>query len=103
MANAKNLVECKDKVEKILKRSKSTRSSDKLLYVAYLEAFCGLNKTIGSENVLKLIDLMSKDSTPSMDTISRIRRRLNEKGLYIPENNTRKTQEILTREAIRDL
>lgn len=70
------------KVEHILKTCPDTRDNDQLLYLEYLREFKDLGRKIGNNNfdILKYI-LLHKD-TASMESITRARRKIQEKGIY---------------------
>lgn len=89
MSNAAKHLQYKEKVEKILKKHPKTRDSDKALFLAILDDL-GISKAIGAKGYSNLYNFLMSPSVPSMDTVSRLRRRIQEKGLYEPSNNNRK-------------
>ena len=102
MGVSKNLkdVEFQDQIEYLLKVYPSTRNSDKLLWLFYLEVFGDHAKTIGPVNLDKFAQLLLANTTPVMETVSRTRRKIQARGKYkaakkvrshrlIEENNVR--------------
>jgi hypothetical protein len=71
----KEIVKIKDVVQEVLKESEKARNSDKQLI---WECF---KKITHTEIDFELFKLM-----PSFETITRCRRKLNEEGLYLPDD-----------------
>ena len=71
------------RVSYILKDYSKTRSSDKVLIIAYMMIWHKLHKKIGKEAMNIVKEVIFKEM-PSFETITRSRRKLQEAGLYLP-------------------
>lgn len=69
----------RDRVEHILKTHEATRDSDKLLWITYIRIFLGIKRTDTCEILFNKI--LNKE-VPTFETLSRCRRKLQEKGFY---------------------
>lgn len=94
----------KDKVEFLLENSQPVRDCDKLLWLAYLDTFHDLSQEIGVDAYLKLMSLIMAESTPTMESIRRVRQKFQENGEYLGvKRKIRKQAEGEVREGIKDL
>jgi len=88
MRMTEGLMTCQDKVQTLLIKFPVLRDSDKKLWISYLRHFCGLEKAMNKKvlyhknhrndpyEIMKSIIL--QDSTPTMETITRARRKVQE-------------------------
>ena len=85
----------KDKVAFILETYPSTRDSDKYLWLSYLTNFHGLKSVLGNNGdaYADFIQLILDKDTPTMESIRRVRQKLQEKGLYVGENRSERIEE----------
>lgn len=88
-----SLKTCKDKVGYVLEEYPVVRDSDKLLWLAYLCKFHGLQETLGTIGYQKLKKLIMNDSTPTMESIRRIRQKYQENGQFVGENRAERIAE----------
>ena len=93
MRMSEGLNTCKDKVLSMLSQYEETRDSDKLLWLAYLCKYHGLKETLGLENYLKLKKLIMHEDTPTMETVRRIRQKIQEAGSFIGKNRAQRMEE----------
>lgn len=70
-----------DRVRIVLSNFPSSRSSDTELYLIYLQK-SGMNLTPQQIKIFR--------DMPSLDTIGRVRRKLQENGEYLPEDEVRR-------------
>lgn len=77
-----HIILVKDRVLHILEKYPETRDSDKLLWLAYLCLFHDLQSRIGKESYLKLKDLMMEPTTSPMESVRRMRAKLQSEGFY---------------------
>ena len=70
------------KVQILLAKFPQLRDSDKLLWLAYLCHYHNLRNEIGLENYEKLKTIVMNEKTPTMESITRARRKIQENGLY---------------------
>ena len=101
----KSLVNNKDRVLKILQDYKSTRDSDKKLWLAFMVNHHDLRKELGDKSYRKLREIILKKETPTFETISRIRRKLQEIYEQIRGENYKEKQLLAdeVRDNIKDL
>lgn len=85
----------KAKVEMLLKLHPPLRDSDKLLWVSYLQRHCGLSPLEG-ENLKRVL---MKETTPTMESISRARRLIQAGGRF---QGTRRAERLETEVAVRE-
>lgn len=83
----------KDQVEHILKTYPDTRDNDKLLWLAYLCVFQNLQDVLGTNHYLALKDLVLKEDTATMESITRLRRKFQEAGQYQGKNRAKRIEE----------
>jgi len=77
----------KSQVEYVLKNYPSTRESDELLWWMVFKTFYGdLAKELGKYMSRGYVPKELLDKIPKFETVTRIRRKLNEQGLYLPRN-----------------
>ena len=102
LANLKHL---KDRVEYILAKFPFTRNSDELLYLMLLKVFYpDVLKKLGVASLHGYFPEDLASQLPKFETVSRVRRKLNEQGLYLPTDlevlERRKRKEALFRRAV---
>lgn len=102
MSNSVKHLQYKTKIEKILKKHPKTRDSDKHLFLAVLDDL-GISKAIGAKGYSNLYNFLMSESVPSMDTVSRLRRKIQGKGNYLPSNDKRKKLADKFREEIKNV
>ncbi len=66
------------KVRALLELYPTTRDSDKLLWLAYLVNYHGLKTSIGDEAYMKFREILMNESTPTMESVTRARRKVQE-------------------------
>ena len=93
MKMLESLETAKEKVEFILSNYPTLRDSDKKLWLGYLNLYHGLRKKIGEESYSILKEIILSDSTPTMESIRRIRQKLQENGLYQGEKRIQRLKE----------
>lgn len=77
----------KDRVEMILSKYPETRDSDKLLWLAYMCIFHELKCHIGTNAYNKLKRLITDPSTPSFESVRRVRQKIQEKDTSLAGSN----------------
>lgn len=77
-----NLQKTSQKVYRLLKDHQKLRDSDKLLWLAYLCKHHNLHKTLGPEAYLALKNLVMRPETPPMESIRRMRQKIQEDGFF---------------------
>lgn len=93
----------KEKVAILLNNHPDTRNSDKLLWLAYLCVHHDLIKILGQENYSKFKTLLMNDSTPTMESIRRVRQKYQEGGLFVGTNRKQRlSEEPVVRELMRN-
>lgn len=84
-----------EKVEKLLKDYPECRSSDKRLWITYLVVYHNLRMDMRNKPDLAfetfVLTMMDK-ATPSFESISRSRRKFQEKGMYLPSEQIAKAR-----------
>jgi hypothetical protein len=89
--SAKQIQNCKDKVEQVLKVSTISRENDSILWWNYVKD--DLENLMGSEATWKLREYLLNKNNPKVDNLGRIRRKFQEVGLYESENQKAKRRE----------
>jgi hypothetical protein len=82
MKMSEGITTCKSKVETLLSNYPQLRDSDKLLWLAYLNKFHNLNQIIGQASYELLKSLLMNENTPTMESVRRVRQKLQEEGKY---------------------
>jgi len=100
MKMSEGIVTCKEKVEKLLSRHFETRDSDKLLWIAYLVSYHGLREILDDDSYFKFKNMIMNENTPTVESITRIRRKFQEDGKY--EGNNR-AQRMAEQSAVRQV
>lgn len=100
MKMSEGILTCKDKVSTILEQYPVTRDSDKLLFLAYLCEHHGLKRKIGFQAYDELKKVIMDDKTPTMESIRRVRQKLQEGGQYV--GNGRKSR-MAESEVVREI
>ena len=89
-----DLVNCKSRVEYLLKKEPKTRDCDKTLWLLYLLTFHDLASINHTSNpVKKLSDILLSKSTPTAESVRRIRQKFQESHLYIGTKRKQKLNE----------
>lgn len=83
----------KHKVEYILETIPQTRDCDKTLWLVYLAAFHDLKKELGDEAYNKFKSILLDKDTCTMESIRRMRQKLQEEGKFQGTKRTLKLKE----------
>lgn len=83
MKMSESLKHTKEKVEFLLSEYPQLRDSDKLLWLAFLSKFHDLKNTLGDEAYGKLKQIIMDKKTPTMESVRRVRQKIQEQGLFI--------------------
>lgn len=83
----------KDDIADILKNKPETRDSDKLLFIEYLNKNYDLVQVIGGIPFSKLKALLMDERTPSIESLTRMRRKFQENGMYLGKNRNERMKE----------
>lgn len=94
MGAANNIIKCQDRVEQILRVSTEARQDDRVLWLAYMVNNHDLIKKIGLDAYRKLKSVMKDPNVPNMDTVGRLRRKLQSKGKYLTAHPVRRKYEM---------
>jgi len=89
----KSLERAKDRVELLLKQFPETRDCDRLLWLAYLCTFHGLQTAIKEQGYLGLKKIVCNPATCSMESVRRTRQKFQEAGLYVGTKRKEKLRE----------
>jgi hypothetical protein len=93
MKFTESLETCSDKVEAIMKVHPATRDSDKLLWLAYLVVHHDLRKLLGDKAYTQFKDILLDKKTPTMESVTRARRKIQESGNYQGEKRAQRLDE----------
>lgn len=77
------------RVSRILEDYPETRNSDRKLYLTYLKDFHQLREHIDTKGFLGLVEVFMNAETPPMESISRARRKIQEQGFYLSDEQTK--------------
>lgn len=77
----------------ILEAYPEARDSDKLLWLAYLVLYCDLKTILGPKAYDDLKKVIMKDSTPTMETVRRVRQKIQENGHFQGKKRAERMQE----------
>lgn len=96
MEMIEGLKTCRDKVKVLMEKYPMTRDSDKLLWLAYMVQYHDLREKIGNEAYLALKEIVMSDDTPPMESIRRIRQKIQETELQgkLQEERKEQTKEV---------
>lgn len=83
----------KHKVEELLEKYPPLRDSDKLLWLAYLVRYHNLKAHLGDEAYSHLKEIIMDTNTPTMESIRRVRQKLQEQGKYVGEKRKERLEE----------
>jgi len=91
----------KDRVEYLLYHYPDTRDSDKLLWIAYMVIFYDMKSCFdGSESGYAAFKkLIMSNKTPTFESLTRVRRKFQEAGMYI---GTKRMEKMEESEKVRD-
>ncbi len=78
-----------ERVSRILEDYPETRNSDRKLYIHYLVDFHNLKQHVDTKGMTGLIKVFLDQDTPPMESISRARRKIQEKGFYLSDEQTK--------------
>lgn len=81
MEMIEGLKTCKDKVREIMEKYPVTRDSDKLLWLAYMVKHHGLREKLGNTAYEVLKEVFMSEETPAMESIRRVRQKIQEQEL----------------------
>lgn len=84
---------CKSKVENVLLKYPDTRDSDKLLWIAYLVKYHGLRNILDDYAYAAFKAMVMDENTPTVESITRIRRKFQEQGKYEGNNRAQRMSE----------
>lgn len=87
------IITIKNKVFGMLSQYPETRDSDKLLWLAYLCTFHNLKSQLGDEAYLVLKRIIMDEKTPTMESIRRVRQKIQEEGTFIGEKRAQRLEE----------
>lgn len=87
---------CQNKVEKILEKYPVTRDSDKLLWLSYLVLHHDLKLSMGEQAYAVFKKILLNEKTPTMESVTRARRKIQESGLYQGEKRQERLEESET-------
>lgn len=85
----------RDKVEYVLKTFPSSRDSDKKLWMFYMSEFHNLPRILRSSRdpYFSFSNLLLDESTPTMESIRRVRQKFQQDGLYLGSKRLVKLEE----------
>jgi hypothetical protein len=81
------------KVIELLDEYPNTRDSDKLLWLAYLVTYHDLRNVIGDLAYTRMKEIVMDKNTASMESIRRVRQKIQEDGLYLGTKRKQKKEE----------
>ncbi len=90
---AVNVLDVEEKVRRVLERHPDARDLDKNLIVYLWLEEDGLADVLGDEALAERFTRWFIDQATYTETITRARRRLQEKGLYLPSETARQRRE----------
>lgn len=93
MKMSEGILTCKGKVTSILSEHEETRDSDKLLWLAYLCKHHDLKNKIGWISYAQLKAVIMDDNTPTMESVRRVRQKLQEDGKFVGKNRRTRLKE----------
>lgn len=77
-----HLIRITDRVEYLLEKYPPLRDSDKLLWLAYLCHFHGLGRIMPHGIYQRFKDMLMHEDTPPMESVRRVRQKIQESGSY---------------------
>lgn len=77
-----------DNVRQLLSDYPETRDSDKMLWLAYLVRHHGLRRIIGDDAYFEMKRIILNKKTPTMESITRARRKIQENGEFIGKHRS---------------
>ena len=78
MKMSDGIITAVDKVRDLLIEYPQTRDSDKLLWLAYMAKYHGLKLALGDEKYAELKNILLSEETPTMESVTRARRKIQE-------------------------
>lgn len=87
-----DLIKVKDRVAYLLDKYPACRDCDKKLHAMYLSEFTGLKRVVPDTKQRNLL-LGVLLNAPTPESITRVRRKLNEQGHYIGESRPHRLRE----------
>lgn len=95
-----HIIRKSDRVEKLLSTYPETRDSDKLLWLAYMAMYCQLKSVANCEGYQGVKRILMHKDTPPFESITRARRKIQERGLYVGKLREKRLDEA---DKVRDL
>ena len=91
----KDIIKVQDRVEELLKNYPQLRDNDKKLWIAYLSNYHNLKNNLNSakDPYLMLETLVYDSETPTLESITRARRKIQEAGRYVGEKRKQRLEE----------
>lgn len=86
----------KDRVEHILEAYPQTRNSDKLLWLAYMSMFGEIKEVMDDRTYQSFKKLLMDEKTPTFESLSRCRRKLQESGEKLQASDEVKSERKLS-------
>lgn len=86
-----DLGKVKTKVEYLLDKYPATRDSDKMLWLAYIVIFEGVKSLFNKKQYEEFKKKILNAPTP--ESLTRVRRKFQEQGLYVSENREERMRE----------
>lgn len=88
-----DLIKVEDRVAHILRKYPQTRDSDKKLWLAYNVLFNDLKEVMSPAEYSVFREWLLRDDTPVFESLSRMRRKLQEKDKSIAGNRVKRMEE----------
>ena len=92
MKMSKSLKHHREHVLRILRLFEQARDSDKLLWLQYMCEHAGLASVLG-DKYQDFASLFLSNKTPSLESLGRVRRKLQEDGYFRGKNRDKRMQE----------
>jgi hypothetical protein len=92
----------RDKVKTILEKYPETRNSDKLLWLAYMCFYKELKFIIGEENYVKFRALLLQESTPTFESLTRARRKIQEEHELLQASQGTRSKRCVSERQMRE-
>lgn len=74
------------RVKELLEKYSEFRDDDKMLWLAYLNVHFGLKHRIDPESYNVLREILLSEDTPTSDTVTRVRRKIQEQHVHLQGN-----------------
>ena len=93
--SAKQIKKVSPNVEQILKHIPAARDSDMILWLAYCANHHDLINVLGHEAFNKLKNFVRNNQNANVESVGRVRRKLQEQGLYLGQKHLARKDEAL--------